>query len=215
MKRFNSVSFDLMIFLLLANLIFQNCAPKVWVEPRTDLNQYGTLGMMEFSSNAQGNLSDFASQKFIETLQFAQSGIKILELGSTQQVLAEINGDQWDFQAAKDVGEFYGIESIFVGDMNVGKIKPKIGFLIIPSMIDIKAEVNAVLTVRLLDTNSGATLWTGSAQASEIVAGISIMEGGSYIFNAQDENKAYGRLVNKLLQIVTDDFRAHQVRKRS
>jgi hypothetical protein len=204
-----------MIILLLTNLVLQNCAPKVWVEPRTDLNQYGTLGMTKFSSNAQGNLSEFASRKFIETLQFTQSGIKILELGSTQQVLAEINSDQWDFQAVKDVGEFYGIESVFVGDMNVGKIKPKIGLLIIPSMIDIKAEVEATLTIRLLDTNSGATLWMGLAQASEIVAGIIIMGGGPYPFNAQDENKAYGRLVNKLLQLVTDDFRAHQVRKRS
>ena len=214
MKQSNTASFGLIIFLLLTTLIFQNCAPKIWVEPRIDLNQHGNLGMTKFSSNARGNLSNFASQKFIETLQFAQSGIEVLELGSIQQTLMEINRDQWDFQAVQDVGEYYGIQSVFVGDMNIGEIKPKIGLLILPSMINIKAEVEATLTIRLLDTNSGATLWTGSAQVSETVAGITVIGGGPYIFDAQDKNKAYGRLVNKLLQIVTDDFRSHQVRKR-
>jgi hypothetical protein len=204
-----------MFFLLLTNLVIQNCAPKVWVEPKIDLNQYGSLGMTEFSSNTRGNLSGFTSRKFLETLQFSQSGIKVLELGSTQQVLAEIDSDQWDFQTVKIIGEFYGVESVFIGNMNIGEVKPKLGLIILPSMIDIKAEVEATLTVRLLDTNSGATLWTGSAQTSENVRGIKVIGGGSFIFDAQNENKAYGRLVNKLLHIVTDDFRSHKVRERS
>ncbi len=215
MQRSKSKLFGLMIFLLSTTFVFQSCAPKVWVEPKIDLNQYGFLGMTEFSSNTRGNLSGFASRKFLETLQSSQTGIKVLELGSIQRVLAEIDRDQWDFQTVKNVGEFYGIESVFVGDMNVGEVNPKLGLIILPSMIDIKAEVEATLTVRLLDTNTGATLWTGSAQASETVAGITVIGGGPFIFDAQDENKAYSRLVNKLLQIVTDDFRAHQVRRQS
>jgi hypothetical protein len=69
-----------------------------------------------------------------------------------------------------------------------------------------EAKVTVELTVRLVSTASGGTLWRASAGATETVGQIGL-SGGQPYFSAEDPNDAYGRLVGYLVQQVTWDFR--------
>ena len=79
--------------------------------------------------------------------------------------------------------------------------------------INISADVEATLTARLFETQSGATLWTQSARANESVAQVGYRKGGPVKFGANDPESAYGKLVGGLVYAVTTDFRVSYVRQ--
>ncbi len=76
-------------------LILIGCAPKVMVLPRIDLKVYDNVGIVEFSSNAEGNLDQFATQKFLEAIQSSQPGVRILELGNKEGCSNPFNVINW------------------------------------------------------------------------------------------------------------------------
>jgi hypothetical protein len=69
-----------------------------------------------------------------------------------------------------------------------------------------QADVEASLSTRLLETESGATLWTNSAQTRETVAHVQVIPHGPADFGARDPEDAYGRLVQVLVQDITADL---------
>jgi hypothetical protein len=70
----------------------------------------------------------------------------------------------------------------------------------------LEATVSVELSVALFSTKSGGTIWRSSAIATEKVGQLSMI-GGEPSFAARDPNAAYGRLVNRLVAIVTSDLR--------
>jgi len=68
------------------------------------------------------------------------------------------------------------------------------------------ATVRLDLTVRLLSTRSGATLWRSSAWATDKVGHVALVD-GQLFFGAKDPKEAYGRMVNRLIALVTEDLR--------
>jgi len=68
------------------------------------------------------------------------------------------------------------------------------------------------LTVRMLSTQSGGTVWRSSAWATQKVGQVSLV-GGELNFAARDPKTAYGPLVNRLIELVTEDFRSTWVRQ--
>jgi hypothetical protein len=70
----------------------------------------------------------------------------------------------------------------------------------------VEAVVAVELTVRMLSTESGATLWSNTAQARETVGGLGLA-GSDIIFSAEDPDEAYGDLVAFLIGELTADFR--------
>ena len=76
-----------------------------------------------------------------------------------------------------------------------------------------EADVDATLVVQLIETSTGASLWSSSASASKNVGQLSVFEGGDFVFGAEDPEDAYGDLVNALVAQVTNDFRARWERR--
>jgi len=72
--------------------------------------------------------------------------------------------------------------------------------------------VSVELTVRLLSTASGGTLWTRSSRATETVGEIGLVDGRP-VFGAEDPDDAYGRLVEVLVDEVTMDLRPRRVKQ--
>src|ERR1041384_7814415 len=54
----------------------------VSVPPRVDLKGYGTLGVVDFTSNSGGAGGARATQQLQEQIQAAQPGTRVIELGS-------------------------------------------------------------------------------------------------------------------------------------
>jgi hypothetical protein len=188
------------------------CATKVLVPPRVELALYDKIGMIEFSSNAKGTLRRYASDKLLQSIQHAQPGVRILELGSEDQVLRWLHRDEIDFEAIQKIGERHGVDAVLIGRLDVTEVKPQIQVSQFLTSMSAQADVEATLSARLFETDSGATVWSRSARGREPVAHVKLLSDGPAHFGASDPEQAYGKLVHALVQRVTSDFRPRWVR---
>jgi hypothetical protein len=193
--------------------LLAGCSAKyVWVAPRLDLQPHSPVGLVTFTiENAQGTLHEMATRRFAEAAFDGQENIEILELGAADAVLATTGESELGPRAAQAIGEQHGVPAVFVGHLVVSDVKPS-GTLPPFGGPQIKATVSVELTVRLLSTSSGGTLWTRSAHATETVGEIGLVNGRP-VFGAEDPNEAYGRLVELLVDEVTMDLRPRRVKQ--
>ena len=198
------------ILVLLA--VLPGCSSKyVWVAPRLDLQPHSPVGLITFTiENAQGTLHEVATRRFAEAAFAGQEGIEILELGEAETVLAAVGEPEMGPRAAQRIGAAYDVPAVFVGHLVVSDVKPR-GVLPPFGGPHVEATVSVELTVRLLSTRSGGTLWTRSAAATETVGEIGLSGGRPY-FGAEDPNEAYGRLEDHLIELVTRDLRPTRVK---
>lgn len=200
--------------LVLFAITTTSCSSKrVMVPPRIDLQDYPVIALVQFTSNADGNLASFASQKFVETLQSSQPGVRVLELGDSREVLAAVGHTDLDYKSVRAIGEEFGADAVIVGDLEVTDVKPSFDLSGMLTSGSVRADVEAGLAVRLFDGRSGATIWTSSCQDKESVAHIGLTSNGGATFGAEDPEAAYGKLVNGLVYAITDDFRVHYVKQ--
>jgi hypothetical protein len=199
------------LWVVLAACVKHVVAPppvEVVVPPAVDLRGFGKVGIIELSSNTRGNLQQFATQKLIETIQSAQPGTRILELGNEERVLRSVESRELGFETIQAIGKRYGVEALLVGHLNVTDVKPRFQLSTFLESMSARADVEAFLSARLLETESGATLWTNSAKTRETVAHVHVIPHGPADFGASDPEDAYGRLVQVLVQDITEDFHA-------
>jgi hypothetical protein len=186
---------------------------NVLMPARMDLQSFQRIGMVEFSSNADGNLQSLASQEFIQKMQSSQPGVPVLELGNEKRVLHAIGHDRLDSDALQAVAEKYNVDVVIVGNLEVTDVTPKVSLSQILTSMDVQADVEAALTTRLLEAGSGATLWTRSARCKQTVGHAGLDSQGGFHFGASDPDAAYGDLVNDLIYAVTQDFRPYWVKQ--
>jgi len=185
---------------------------SVLVPPRLDLQPYGRLGLVTFTvENAKGTLHEFATERFAEDMLAAQPGTEVLELGAQDSLLRRVGEKELGIAAAQELGKQREVGAVFAGHLKVTNPKGTGGLagLVTPHL---EATVRVDLTVRLLSTRSGATLWRSSAWATERVGHVALI-GGQLDFSAKDPKEAYGPLVNTLIRLVTEDMRSTWTRQ--
>jgi len=179
-------------------LLTAGCAAhRVLVPPRLDLKPYGKLGLVTFTvENAKGSLQQFTTERFAEEVLAAQPGIEVLELGPLDAEL--------DPARAQQLGKDRGVAAVFAGHLKVTNPNASGGIagLLTPHL---EATIRLDLSVRLLSTQSGGTLWRSSAWATQKVGEVALV-GGELAFAARDPKTAYGPLVNRVIQLVTQDM---------
>jgi len=191
---------------LLSAVLIAAAAGCIHLPPRFNLEPMGTIGLIEFRSEAKGNIAAYATQVFLEILLRSQPGARIKELGREDEVLRDIEANRLSPDALEALRRRFGVDTLIVGTLEVSDIRPRVGLAAIISTLSVSAEVNAVLTARLLDTRDGTTLWTDSARERSTVANVSVVSGGGVIFDARDPEQAYGSLVRALVRRATRDF---------
>ncbi|HEY7088893.1 MAG TPA: hypothetical protein VH518_12440 [Tepidisphaeraceae bacterium] len=213
MSRKHVALFTLTLVTLLAPLTgcSNTTCIQVAVPPRVDLAGYHTLGIVTFkASNGDPDLERLATQRFLAAVQAAQPGTRVVELGSEPQAL--------DFAGLQAIRKERGLDAIFTGRVDVTKAKPSVSVASLwSSGVNVRADVDAALSARLLEAGSGATAWTNSAKRTENVANASFSQqwGQKSIgFGGKDTNSAYENMVNCLVNDITDDFRTHFVTRR-
>ena len=179
---------------------------RVLIPPRFDLAAFYRVGLVNFTmEEARGELDELATEYFSREIFASQSGIELLELGDMDDVLAETGRERFDPRAAQALGREYDIPAVFVGVINASPVRPRASITRFPV---VEAVVSVELTVRMLSTESGATLWSNTAQANETVGGLGL-SGRDIVFSAEDPDEAYGDLVALLINELTSDFRPH------
>lgn len=193
----------------IALAVSSGCASKVLMPPKVSLATYDTIGMIQFSSNVEGSLQQITSQKFLQALQSSQPGVRVLELGDERKVLQTIQHGQMDPPAIQAIGTKYGVDAVIFGRVEISNVKPKVELSRMLTSMSAQADVDAALTARLLETDSGVTLWTNSVHGRQTVGHVSFVSNGDIHFGARDPESAYGRLVEWLVARATRDFRPY------
>lgn len=184
------------------------------VAPRMELKSYGTLGIVEFTSNSDPAINAHATRQFQEHIQAAQPGTPFLDLGSREAVLAAVGGRQLDVDTFKKIGEKYGVAAIFLGDITYSEPKTDVNIKDVTKLEGgVRTEVRGDISSRLVETRTGASVWSSSAWAKRQTSSLSLsteqgVSGGMSNENPRDE------MVPALVYHLTQDFRTTSVRQR-
>jgi hypothetical protein len=192
-------------------LALSACSSKYAMVPaRMDLAPYGRVALVTFSAE-QPNLamSTLATQRFAEALLASQSGVELLEVPATDSSFKG-NPDADAAALALALGKERDVPAVFVGYLKVSGMKPR-GHLGVSGM-NVSASVSAELTVRLLSTKTGGTVWRSSAAANGTVGNLSISDRLPSLA-MRDKEEAYGEVVGNLVTDVTRDLRPTWVKQ--
>jgi hypothetical protein len=196
---------------LCAASAISGCASKyTQVPPRLDLEPYGRVALVTFSTEQTHNeLSTLATQRFAEALLASQRGVELLEVGAPDSTVRPAAADPGAL--AQALGREKDVPAVFVGHLTVSGVKPggRIGGA---GRVNLRASVSAELTVRLVSTRTGATVWRSSAAANGNVGHVQLSERRPSIA-MRDPDAAYGEVVNELVAGVTRDLRPTWVKQ--
>lgn len=197
---------------LCGSLLLPACASKYSQVPaRLDLVPYGRVALVTFVADQPNDgMSSLATQRFAEALLSSQSGVELLELSTADSALRTLPVNADAAAIAQALGKQKGVPAVFVGALKVSNVKPK-GH-ISTSGFNVRAGVSAELTVRLLSTSTGGTVWRSSALANGTVGRIDISDRLPSIA-VRDKEEAYGELVQQLIAEVTRDLRPTWIKK--
>lgn len=191
---------------LCAAIALSACASKyARVPARLDLAPYGRIAIVTFSADqANSGLSTMATQRFAEALLASQSGIELLELGAADSTLRRL-AERGDGTAlAQALGRDKDVPAVFMGQFTMSGVKPRARLDV--SGMKVKASVSAELTVRLLSTRTGGTVWRSSSVANGTVGRVAITDRLPSVA-IRDKEEAYSELVSQLVADVTHDLR--------
>ncbi len=183
-----------------------NCGKKVMVPPRIDLLDHEIIGIIEFESSMEGQLASLTTRKFTQAIREDQGMVRIINLGTEQDVLSQIGHDKLDANAFKAIGDEFDVRTVFTGELIISDIRPNISMISGLVHMGVSAEVDATLSSQMVETTTGASVWSSSASATREVGHVSVF-GDNFSFDAEEPEKAYGELVDVLVYETTRDFR--------
>jgi hypothetical protein len=198
---------------LCGTLALSACAAHyAQVPARLDLEPYGRVAVVTFSTEqAHKDLSALATQRFAEALLSSQSGVELLELSSADTALQTLALAGDASALAQALGREKHVPAVFLGQLKVSGVKPR-GLISAAGALNVKASVSAELTVRLLSTSTGGTVWRSSSVANGTVGRLA-MAGQLPSVAVRDPNEAYGEVVGTLIRDVTRDLRPTWVKQ--
>jgi hypothetical protein len=187
-------------------LALSACSAKYTAVPaRLALAPYGRIAVVTFSTDQSNSvMSALATQRFAEALLASQSGFELLELDAADSTLKGLAANTDGVALAQALGRQRNIPAVFVGQLKVSGVKPR-GKLSVSGM-NVRASVSAELTVRLLSTTTGGTVWRSSSAANGTVGKLSL-SGSLPSIAMRDKEEAYGEVVGQLVSDVTRDLR--------
>lgn len=198
------------LFLALSVMIVAGlgCGPKYrteWLPPRVDLTEHDVIAVIEFDSSSEGQLGSLATRRFTDLARRDQGMVRMKNVAGKPSTR--------DGNELQRVGEDYGAQTVLIGEVKVSDIRPNISIARSLASGKLTANVDAELTVDLVETESGASIWSASARASRTIGQISVFDGKRFTFDAEDPEQAYGDLIDALVVQVTHDFRSRSIRR--
>ena len=195
-SRFYRAGVRVAVALCGAGLVTACAARYSQLPPRVDLQPYGKVALVTFSARqADSGVTALATEQFAEAVLASSRGIELVELPSADSLTA---------LSAR------GVPAVFVGQIAVSDVKPR--GQVAPYGVNVRAAVSTELSVRLVSTSTGGTLWRSSAVRSGSLGRVNLA-GGLPSISVRDRDEAYGEMVRSLVADVTRDFRGTRVRE--
>jgi len=204
----------LFVLLGMTGLLASGCArtprpPAVRVPPVIDLSRLGALGLVQFESPGREDLGQLTTREFLAALQSAQPGTPVLELGGERRLLSQVGRDALDAEAVRAIGEKHHVDALIVGTLESQRVSPKFAFDPSAAFASARADLEGSLHVRILDTRSGATIWSAAPRAKAEIGGMDVSRHGVSNVGTSGPDEAQEHLVNSLVGMATNDFWAH------
>jgi len=183
------------------------------VPARLSLQPYGRVALVTFTTAEPSNhdLSAVATQRFAEALLASQTGVELLELSSADTALRRLAAAGDATALAQAIGREKHVPAVFLGHVTASGVTPR-GRISASGGLSMKATVSAELTVKLVSTSSGGTIWRSSSAANGTVGRLGV-SGALPSVAMRDPNEAYGEMVGELVHGVTRDLRPTWVKQ--
>lgn len=177
-------------------------SPPVRVPPTIDLAELEQIGVVRFRVPASAEWSALATDKFVESARRDQGIVRMIDLGTSPSPELDL-----------ELGRERGVRTILAGDLTVSNTKPRVRIATDISSGNVSWSVEATLAVRLVEAESGASIWSRTASASRPVGGVALMGGQGVRIDAGPMREVYDELVDELVARVTTDFQERWVRR--
>ena len=165
-------------------------AHDLQVPPRMELAPYGQVALVTFrGDNADTVMAGLATRRFAESVLNGQGRVEILELPAADTALKAL-ADR-------------GVAAVFLGTLALTD-PHSTGHLSL-SNVSVRQTVTAELSVRLVSTSTGGTLWRSSARTDGTL-GRASLAGLRPSVSIRDKDEAYGEVVDRLVGTVGQDF---------
>jgi hypothetical protein len=138
----------------------------------------------------------------------------VIELGTDDQVLSSTGRNLWDIQTLRAVSETHGVDAVVMGRFDMEQDKPGFALSTVWKTLSVKSDVDAMLSAKLVETQTGATMWTDSAKATVNVANAQFNIHGEGHLGATDPEAVFGDMIGSLVEEITEDFRVHYITRR-
>lgn len=178
----------------------------VQIPPRIDLQQHEMIGLIEFDSEGDSDLASLTSKRFVDLARRDQGLVRMIDLGTVADAKAAVGQDSWNPETFQAIGRELNVQTILIGELKISNAKPHVRIGSALRSGSVNAEIDVVLEVQLIETATGASLWSRTAQARKSIGHLSVGKGRPAIFNVEDPERAYGDLVEGLVAQVTQDF---------
>jgi len=211
MRRFTGFA-----LLLGALVVSSGCSHTVQVPvpPHVDLQRFGTLGLVDFASNANPAIDAQTTREFQTHIHAAQPGTRIVELGSRDALLASVGGRQFDAQTLRRIADKHGVDAIFLGSLTYSEPKADVKVVADASKLEggLRIEVRGDIDGKLVETRSGASVWSSSAWARRSLGRVNVSaeQGVAATMRSGNPREA---MLPALVYHLTEDFRPTTVRQ--
>lgn len=177
--------------------------PAEYVPPRLDLAQYRVLGIAELASPNNSGVGPAATQELLAAIHDAQPGTPVLELGPQPKL---------DSSAVRTLAAREKVDAIWMGEVTEASSKPRVSVDALYAAGAVSSERKAKLSVRLLDGETGATVWSAwSERTIPVLAVDGSLRGGISRIDTRSADEARAILVRDLVNDVTVDLRPRWV----
>lgn len=198
---------------LLLAAVVSSCSSTVLVQvpPRMVLDHDKTIGIVAFDVRGDEAGTSEVSSRLLEAIHAGQPGVAVVELGSSAEVLGAVGKTSMDSEAVQEIGKKYDVDAVIVGALTVKESKPEIDFNVDQGLrlgsLQAQVRLDGSLEAKLVNTDRGATVWTGSSSRWIQLAGVNGSSGGYGSISLPDRERQIAQLVNDMVQEASGDFR--------
>ena len=90
--------------------------------------------------------------------------------------------------------------------VTISNVRPSVQVSTLFRSGQVSAQVDAELEVQMLETETGASIWSRSATTTRTLGQVSVFGGKDFAFNAAEPEAAYGELIDALVSQVARDL---------
>jgi hypothetical protein len=198
---------------LLLAAVVSSCSSTVLVQvpPRMTLDHEKTIGIVAIDVRGSEPGSPEVTSRLLEAIHEGQPGVAVVELGTSTEVLSAVGKTRMDSEAVREIGRKFQVDAVIVGALTVKESKPKVDFNLDQGLehgsLQAQVRLDGSLEAKLVNTDRGATLWTGSSSRWIQLASVSGSSDGYGSVRIPDRERQLNKLVYDMVQEASSDFR--------